>query len=240
MMTKIDNTRARAALRPMLAALLALAFVAAGCGSDEADDLGATADSVVDEVSDATEDAAEDAAEEAEDAAEDAADATDGTIDEDAEEMVDDAATEADDAAEDAAAEIDERSAAVAEVLRDNNLESLASAVELVDATELLGDGAFTFFAPNDDAFLELGADELADLLSDPSQLSTVLQNHVLTERVDSAALAEMSSVTTRADGSLAVTADGGTVTVGNATVVQADIDAADGVIHVIDSVIMP
>lgn len=236
MMKKTDDTRARWAFRYLLPALLVLAFVAAGCGSDD-EDLDATADSVADEVSDA----ADDAADAAEDAAEDAADATDDTMtEEDAEEMVDDAATEADEAAEEAADEIDERSADIAQVLRDNDLESLASAVELVDASELLGDGEFTFFAPNDDAFLELDADQLADLLSDPAQLITVLQNHVVTERVDSTALAGMTSVTTRSGSSVSVSADGDAVTVGGANVVQADIDAADGVIHVIDSVILP
>ncbi len=221
MTSHVFVSRAVAPFRRFAVAILIAGLVAAGCSSDATDDVDATLD-----------DAAEEAAE--------TVDTVDEVTEEDAEELVDDAAEEVDAAAEDAAGEFDERSAAIAQVLRDNDMESLASAVEAVDATALLGDGAFTFFAPNDDAFRELDADALADLLSDPAELGNVLQNHVVTERIDSAALVGMTSVQTRAGSSLSVSVDGDTVTVGDATVVNPDIDAADGVIHMIDSVLIP
>ncbi len=235
MISKIRDSRALSAPRRLLALLVVVSFVAAGCAEGD-DDVDATLDEATEQV----EDAAGDASDAAEDLAEDAADAAENVDEEEAEEMVDEAAEEVDEAAEDAAAEIDERAAQVAQILRDNDLTSLASAVESIDTSELLGDGEFTLFAPNDDAFLELDADQLADLLSDPAELSTLLQSHVVTERVVSTELAEMASVDTRAGTSLPVSAEGGTVTIGEANVVNADIDAADGVIHVIDSVIMP
>lgn len=216
--------RARPALRRLAAAAVVVALLA-GCSSDDAE---VAVEDATDQVAEATEDAA---------AAVD--DATD-TAEEDAEELVEDVAAEVDEAVEDAADEIDERSAAVVKALRDNNLESLASAVEQVDANELLGDGEFTLFAPNDEAFLELGADQTADLLSNPAELNTVLQNHVVTEQIDSTALSGLTEVQTRSGNTLTITISGDTVMVGDATVVNADIEAADGVIHVVDSVLVP
>lgn len=153
-----------------------------------------------------------------------------------------DQVSEAVDGAEvdDAAAEIDARSAELAQTLRDNGMTSLASAVEEADISEVVGDGEFTLFAPSDEAFLALGADETADLLSDPSQLNAVLADHVVTDKIDSSALGGMTVVETRGGASLDVVVDGDTITVGDATVVTADIDVADGVVHVIDTVIMP
>jgi len=209
--------RARPAFRRLAAAAVVVTLLA-GCSSDDAE---VAVEDATDQVAEATEDAA-------------------AAVDEDAEELVEDVATEVDEAVEGAADEIDERSAAIVQALRDNNLESLASAVEQVDANELLGDGEFTLFAPNDEAFLELGADQTADLLSNPAELNTVLQNHVVTEQIDSTELAGSTEVQTRGGNTLTVTVSGDTVMVGDATVVNADIEAADGIIHVVDSVLVP
>lgn len=221
-------SRARSTLGRLALAALFVAFLA-GCSSDDAD---VAVEDVGDQVAEELDEAAEDATDVVEEAA--------NTSEEDAEEMVDEAAEEVDAAAEDAAAAIDERSAAIAQVLRDNDLESLASAVEQVDATELLGDGEFTFFAPNDAAFLELDADQLADLLSNPAELTAVLQNHVVTDLIDSSALGGLTEVEMESGNTVTVTVSGDTIMVGDATVVNPDVDAADGVIHVVDSVLLP
>lgn len=235
MTANVRFLRNHSAFRRVLTAALVVGLLAAGCSADAEGEVDAALDEAADQVSEAAEDAA-DAVDEATDEAAAAVDDSQADI----EETVDETAEQIDAAAEDSASEIDERTATIAQTLRDNDMESLASAVEQVDATELLGDGEFTFFAPNDEAFLELDADQLADLLSDPAQLVEVLQGHVVTERIDSTALAGMTTVQTRSGSTLDVTVDGGTVTVGGATVVNADIDAADGVIHTIDRVLLP
>ena len=117
---------------------------------------------------------------------------------------------------------------------------TLASAVEQIDVDELIGGETFTFFGPNDEAFLALTADDTADLLADPTALTDVLRNHLVAETIGAAELTEMATVTTLGGTSLPVVVDGDTVTVGGATVVATDIEAGDGVVHTIDQVILP
>lgn len=112
-----------------------------------------------------------------------------------------------------------------------------ATAAGLVDT--LKGDGPFTVFAPTDDAFAALPAGTVEGLLEDPEALAAILLYHVVPGKVMSTDLS---------DGMMAATANGaevsigtmGGVTVNDATVVQADIEARNGVIHVIDAVILP
>ncbi len=118
-------------------------------------------------------------------------------------------------------------------------LSSLATAFANVDLSDLTGSDGFTFLAPDDQAFTALGADQLADLLSDPERLEQTLRNHVIEQRVDSSALAGMESVTTAAGTTLDVVAQDGTVRIGGAEVVETDTDAGNGVIHVVDTVIV-
>ena len=136
--------------------------------------------------------------------------------------------------------ELDAQTAAVAETLRDNGLTTLATAVEQVDIEQLVGDEEFTLFAPNDEAFLGLTADDTADLLADPAQLEEILRNHVVEERIDATQLAEMGSVTTAGGETLSIVVDGDDVTVGRANVVATDIEAGSGVVHAIDQVLLP
>lgn len=126
----------------------------------------------------------------------------------------------------------------IADALRDNGLETLATAVEAADFDQVLG-GEFTFFAPTDDAFLSLGADRTADLLSDPEVLLTVLESHVADETLTAADLTAADSITTRTGANFAVDSSDG-VMIGEATVVEADIAVGDGVIHLIDAVLQP
>lgn len=161
----------------------------------------------------------------------------DATVtDSDVEEAVDDASAAATDIAE----EIDDTAADLETTLRDNGLDSLAGIVEQVDLAEIIGTETFTFFAPNDEAFTTLTAEQTADLLTDPAQIVDTLRNHALESAVVAADLTTMDEVSTAAGETLAVTVDGGTVMVGDVTVVTTDIEVGDGVIHVVDGFLIP
>ncbi len=123
----------------------------------------------------------------------------------------------------------------------DENLSTLVTAVSeagLVDT--LSGDGPFTVFAPTNAAFEALPAGTLDSLLADPSgALTDVLQLHVISGAVDSeAAIAAAGSNVDTLGGPVAVELRGEDLYVGGAKVVTADIQASNGVIHVIDAVI--
>lgn len=110
-------------------------------------------------------------------------------------------------------------------------------AANLVDT--LKGDGPFTVFAPTDDAFAALPEGTLDALLKDPAQLANILTLHVVAGQANAADVVGLTSVTSLQGKELAISTDGG-VAVAGANVVQADIGASNGVIHVIDKVILP
>ncbi|MDE0846840.1 MAG: fasciclin domain-containing protein [Acidimicrobiales bacterium] len=116
-------------------------------------------------------------------------------------------------------------------------------AADLVDT--LKGDGPFTVFAPTEEAFAELlealGV-TAGELLANTELLTSVLLHHVVPGKVMSADLAGASElmVTTVQGGEVSVTEYMGSVTIDEATVVTADIEASNGVIHVIDKVLLP
>ncbi len=149
----------------------------------------------------------------------------------DAEETVEDVA----DVAEQSADEADEATSAISDALRENGLESIASAIQDVDFTEIADSEEFTFFAPNDEAFRSLGTDEMADLLSLDGSLEDTLRNHVVDQRLDADELTGLTSIETVGGVELSVSVDGDTVTVGDATVVETDVDVTNGVVHVVD-----
>jgi len=136
--------------------------------------------------------------------------------------------------------EADSGSADLAQTLRDNGLESAAGIVDQIDVAELVGDGEFTFLAPNDEAFTSLSADDMADLLSDPAQILETLRNHSLDGTLAATDLTTATSVDTRAGESLPVTVDGDTVMIGDVVVVTTDIEVGGGVIHVVDGFLLP
>ncbi len=112
---------------------------------------------------------------------------------------------------------------------------------DLVSA--LQGPGPFTVFAPTNAAFKKLPKGALKDLEKDPTKLAAVLKYHVLPARVDAATASSMTSPTsppTLEGSTLQVTASGGTVKINDATVTQADMMATNGIIHGIDTVLMP
>ncbi|MEZ7877250.1 MAG: fasciclin domain-containing protein, partial [Flavobacteriales bacterium] len=100
-------------------------------------------------------------------------------------------------------------------------------------------EGPFTVFAPTDDAFSLIPADVIATLLADPTGLLTqILLNHVVSGTTMSTDLSDGLMITTLQGGEVMVSITDGVVMIGNATVIVADIEADNGVVHVIDAVI--
>lgn len=120
---------------------------------------------------------------------------------------------------------------------------TLLTAVETADLGETLsGEGPFTVFAPTDEAFSALDDGAVEDLLKEENrdQLTSVLTYHVVPAAAMAGDLSDGQELETVNGEMLTVSIDGDTVMVGDATVTQADIEAANGVIHVIDTVMMP
>ena len=120
-----------------------------------------------------------------------------------------------------------------------NTLLAAATAAGLVDT--LKGDGPFTVFAPTDDAFAALPAGTVESLLKpeNKDQLVAILTYHVVPGKVMSTDLSDDMTAATVQGGDITIDLDNG-VMVNDASVVTADIEASNGVIHVIDSVILP
>jgi uncharacterized surface protein with fasciclin (FAS1) repeats len=119
---------------------------------------------------------------------------------------------------------------------------TLISLVQAAGLEETLsGDGPFTVFAPTDDAFAQLPPEALQALANDPDTLAQILQYHVAAGELMAADVATSTSIPTVEGQELTVTADGGTVTLNdNVQVTTTDIEASNGVIHVIDQVLLP
>jgi uncharacterized surface protein with fasciclin (FAS1) repeats len=123
------------------------------------------------------------------------------------------------------------------------NFTTLVRAAQAAGLVETLkGAGPFTVFAPTDDAFAALPAGTLENLLrpENREQLRALLTYHVVAGRQTSAYLARNTHPRTVQSGQLRVRARRGAVTVNNARVLTADIQASNGIIHVVDTVLMP
>ncbi len=127
-----------------------------------------------------------------------------------------------------------------------DDLTILVAAIEAAGLAGTLAEGGpFTIFAPNDAAFEgylgEMGM-TAEDALADTTFLSTLLQGHVVEAADDSSMVAGMVDVpfVSLAGTELPVTVDGDTITIGGAEIVEADVFATNGVIHVIDTVLAP
>jgi uncharacterized surface protein with fasciclin (FAS1) repeats len=130
----------------------------------------------------------------------------------------------------------------VVDVAIDNGFNTLVTAVQAAGLVDTLqGDGPFTVFAPTDEAFAALPEGTLDALLEDPEALADVLTYHVVPGRVLAADVVELSSATTVQGADIAIEViDGGVVLNGSANVVTTDVEADNGVVHVIDAVILP
>jgi uncharacterized surface protein with fasciclin (FAS1) repeats len=120
---------------------------------------------------------------------------------------------------------------------------TLAKALQAAGLVETLkGSGPFTVFAPTDEAFAKLPAGTVENLLKPENreQLKAVLTYHVVPGNVTAAQVTKLDSAKTVNGKSVRIRTSGRTVMVDEATVVKADVAASNGVIHVIDSVILP
>jgi uncharacterized surface protein with fasciclin (FAS1) repeats len=121
-----------------------------------------------------------------------------------------------------------------------NTLVAAVKAADLVDT--LKGDGPFTVFAPTDDAFAKLPEGTLEELLKpeNKGKLQDILKYHVVSGEYMAKDVTTMKSAETVNGQSFMITMDGGNVMVDNAKVIKTDIQCSNGVIHVIDTVILP
>ena len=115
------------------------------------------------------------------------------------------------------------------------HLSTLVTALKSADLVDTLsGDGPFTVFAPTNEAFAKIPEETLQKLLADKAKLTTLLSQHVVSEKLTSEDLATKKEIMTLA--LPIVTKEG--VTVGKGKVTQADIECSNGVIHLIDTVL--
>ncbi len=118
---------------------------------------------------------------------------------------------------------------------------TLAAALEAAGLVQQLkGPGPYTVFAPTDEAFAKIPKANLDALMKDKAKLANVLAHHVFVGNAMAADLAQLKDLSVADGGRLSIEAGKGVLKVGGATVVKADVVAANGVIHVIDTVLLP
>lgn len=121
--------------------------------------------------------------------------------------------------------------------------ETLAAALQAADLVDTLkGEGPFTVFAPTDEAFAALPEGTVESLLQPENrdQLIDILTYHVVAGEVMAADVVELDEAEALNGDMLEITVSGDTVMIGDATVISADITTSNGVIHVIDTVLLP
>ncbi len=117
---------------------------------------------------------------------------------------------------------------------------TLATALTEAGLIETLkSEGPFTVFAPTDEAFAKIPADELDAILADKELLTSILTYHVVAGKVMAADVVKLDSATTVQGSDIVIDVSDG-VKVNNANVVKTDIKSSNGVIHVIDTVLVP
>ena len=119
-----------------------------------------------------------------------------------------------------------------------STLLAAVKAAGLVDT--LSGGGPFTVFAPTNAAFAKIPSAQLNALLNDPAKLKSVLLYHVVSGKVMAADVVKLTTANTVEGSPINIAVNGSTVMINDATVTQTDIAASNGVIHVIDTVLMP
>jgi uncharacterized surface protein with fasciclin (FAS1) repeats len=118
---------------------------------------------------------------------------------------------------------------------------TLVKAVQAAGLPETLsGKGPFTVFAPSDDAFAKLPAGTLESLIKDTGKLKTILTYHVVSGKHMAADVTKMKSIKTLQGGDLRVSFNKGDVMINDAMVIATDIETDNGIIHVIDKVVLP
>lgn len=118
---------------------------------------------------------------------------------------------------------------------------TLAAALQAAGLVETLqGPGPFTVFAPTDAAFAKLPAGTVDALLRDIPRLRQILTYHVVAGKVEAKDVVKLTSANTVQGSAVSIHVMDGKVMIDNATVTTADVQASNGVIHIIDTVILP
>ena len=118
--------------------------------------------------------------------------------------------------------------------------ETLVTAIKAAGLVDTLkGDGPFTVFAPTDEAFAQIPQEQLNALLADRDALTKVLTYHVVAGKVTAEQVVTLSQATTVQGQNITISSDNG-VKVNDASVIKTDIMCRNGVIHVIDTVLLP
>ncbi|KUM54905.1 fasciclin domain-containing protein [Rheinheimera sp. EpRS3] len=121
------------------------------------------------------------------------------------------------------------------------NFSTLVTAVQAAELVDTLkSKGPFTVFAPNDAAFAKIPAADLNALVADKAALTKVLTYHVVAGKVMAADVVKLTSAKTVQGQDLAIEVKDGKVYVNGAQVIATDIETSNGVIHVLDTVVMP
>ena len=123
------------------------------------------------------------------------------------------------------------------------SFKTLAKALQAADLVDTLkGAGPFTVFAPTDEAFAKLPADTLNDLLKpeNKTKLQRILTYHVVPGRVSSSEVVKLRSTKAVSGDTIGIETNAATVLVDGARVVKTDVQASNGLIHIIDRVILP
>lgn len=121
------------------------------------------------------------------------------------------------------------------------SFKTLVAAVQAAGLVDVLKrPGPLTVLAPTDEAFAKIPKADLDALMKDKAKLASVLQYHVLTGNVAAADLKSMKDFGTAQGGRIQIAVSGSTLRINNATIVKADVPASNGVIHAIDTVLMP
>jgi len=127
--------------------------------------------------------------------------------------------------------------------INDGSFTTLVDALKSADLVGALkADGPFTVFAPNDDAFAKLPKGTQKSLMksTNKSRLEDTLKYHVIQGRKMASDLSSVSSVKTLSGDSLEVRKEGNVIHVGDAKIRQTNLEAENGIVHVIDQVLMP
>lgn len=125
----------------------------------------------------------------------------------------------------------------------DKNFSTLVSALQAAGLVDTLkGEGPFTVFAPTNSAFENLSDGTLEDLMKpeNKTQLQKILKNHVVQGRRMAEDVADRSSFSSLSGDPLRIQAKGDQVRIGDATIRQTDLQAENGIVHVIDRVLLP
>jgi len=125
--------------------------------------------------------------------------------------------------------------------VEDGRFNTLVAAVQAADLVDTLkSEGPFTVFAPTDDAFNKLPAGTVEGLLNDIPTLTNILLYHVVPGKVMAEDVVNLTSATTASGEAVTISVMDGKVMINDAQVIITDIEASNGVIHVVDTVILP